>query len=146
MLAQARHNGVRIVCNGHDPFGIDINFRRYIDVAFKFKKLAGNRDPDETRPPVKHILGIYRRRRIDSELLWKYGDLPEQQIRLQAIQNEQMAERLKELGRQIDIIYNDSWRGSLHVYWAKHTKIYDTHQNVKARHEHQPAKLAAPKV
>jgi len=143
MLSQARHNGVRILCNGHDPFGIDINFRRYIDVAYKFTKLAGSRDPDETRPPVKWIGGIYRRRRINSELLWKYGDLPEQQIRLQAIQNDQTAERLREIGRQIDIVYNDSWRGSYHLFWKKHTEVYNTHQNVKARHELPDRKSAA---
>lgn len=135
MLAQARHNGVRILANCHDPFGVDINFRRYIDVAYKFTKIIGSKDPDETRPPVKHIIGLYRTRKINAELLWKYGDLPEQQIRLQMLQQQEMEERLREIGRQIDIIYNDSWKGSYHYFLRKHTEIYDTHQNVKARYE-----------
>lgn len=137
MLAQARHQGVRILANiaGSDPFSVDINFRRYTDVAFKFSALLKNNDPDETRPPVKRIFGIYRRRKIAAELLWKFGNLPEQQIRLQKIAQEQTAKRLEEMDRAMDIIYDDSWKGSYHYFTRKHTLIYDTTQDVKSRHE-----------
>jgi hypothetical protein len=141
---QARHFGIRILANLQDPFAVDINFRRCVDVAFKFTKLYGNPDPDETKLPVKRIFGIYRRRRVDAETLWRYGDLPEQTIRLMLNEREEESEKLKKMGKEMDIVYDDSWRGSYHVYnesgkflfWrVASTRTYDTLQDVK---EYEP--------
>jgi len=130
-FSQARHFGIRVLANLQDPFSCDINFRRYVDVAYKFTKIIGTRDPDETKKPIKHIFGIYRRRRIPAENLWRFGDLPEQTIRLMALQKEELNDKLKDAGKQFSIVYDDSWRGSYHYFTKKDTRIYDTQQDIK---------------
>ena len=135
-FSQARHNGVRCLANLQDPNAVDINFRRYCDLAFKFSKLIGSRDPDEAKPPVKYIFGIYRRRKIEAEMLWKYGNLPEQQIRLALMDKERLEEELKRQGHALDIVEDDSWKGSIHFYTRRMAMMYDTTQNVK---EYEPA-------
>jgi len=131
MFAQARHNGVRILANCQDPFSLDINFKRYVDVAYRFQPVIKTRDYDATKPPLRFIFGLYRTRRIDAYMLWHFGDLPEQQIRLNLIAKENQDEHLKAIGREYDIVNDDSWKGQLHYFTRKHTKIYDTTQNVK---------------
>jgi hypothetical protein len=128
---QGRKYGIHCLANLQDPNNVDVNFRRYIDRAFKFQKLLGNKDPDETKWEVTRIWGMYRRRRIDAEMLWAFGDMPEQQIRLMINQREEQNEELKRIGKQVDIVYDDSWRGSIHFYGKKVTSIYDTHYIVK---------------
>jgi len=139
MFFQGRHFGLRMLANVQDPFSVDINFRRCVDMAYKFTKLFGNPDPDETKPPIKTIFGIYRRRKINSETLWRYGDLPEQTIRSLIAQREAENEELKAMGKEMEIVYDDSWLGSYHLFNKNgkflgfniaSTQIYDTLQDV----------------
>jgi hypothetical protein len=139
IFLQGRHFGIRCLANVQDPFSIDINFRRCVDLAYKFSKIFGNPDPDETKPAIKHIFGIYRRRKIDAETLWRYGDLPEQTIRLILTQKEEQNKQLKEMGKELEIVYDDSWRGSYHLFNKSgkflgfniaSTEIYDTCQDI----------------
>jgi len=145
IFLQGRHFGIRCLANCQDPFGIDINFRRCIDKAYKFTKLFGNSDPDETKIPVRIVFGMYRRRKVDSEILWRYGDLPEQTIRQILNSRDEENKALKEAGREMEIVYDDSWRGSYHLYNRKgrllgmnigSTEIYDTLQDVQ---EYEPS-------
>lgn len=146
IFLEGRHFSIRVIANLQDPFSCDINFRRSIDMAYKFTKIFGNDDPDETKPEVKRIFGMYRRRKIDAETLWRYGDLPEQTIRLLMTQREEENKQLKEMGKEMDIIYDESWRGSYHLYNRTgklffglfnigSTEIYDTLQDVQ---EYEP--------
>ena len=146
IFLQGRHFGIRCLANCQDPFSVDINFRRCIDMCYKFTKMFGNPDPDETKPAVKYIFGLYRRRKIDAETLWRYGDLPEQTIRMLLQQKEAENEQLKEMGKEMEIIYDDSWRGSYHLFnktgkfffgWfnISATEIYDTLQDIQ---EYEP--------
>lgn len=141
---QARHFGVRILANLQDPVAVDINFRRCVDIAYKFKKIWGSKDPDETKVPVKRIFGIYRRRKVEAQILWRVGDLPEQTIRLLLQQKEEENKQLKEMGRELEIVYDDNWRGTYHIFntsgkfifWrCASTATYDTLQDVK---EYEP--------
>ena len=146
VFLQGRHFGIRCLANVQDPFAVDINFRRCVDVAYKFTKLFGNPDPDETKPKVKWIFGIYRRRRIDAETLYRYGDLPEATIRMMINAREEQNEQLKEMGKEMSIVYDDSWRGSYHLFNKtgkfffglfniSSTDIYDTLQDIQ---EYEP--------
>ena len=69
MLAQHRKRGIEIYANTQDFRMVDINFRRMIHKVFKVKKVIGNRNPSKTRPPIKHIWGVYIKRELDIELL-----------------------------------------------------------------------------
>lgn len=138
LFSQARHNSVRVLANLQDPFSVDINFRRYCDNAFKFSKLFGNRDPDETKPPIKVVFGIYRRREVRAATLWQFGNMTEQAIRLMLHDRDQLSEQLKKQGREFDIVVDNSWRGSYHWFNRKDCAIYDTTQNVK---EYEPIGL-----
>jgi len=131
LFSQARHNSIHICANLQDPFSANINFRRYIDMAYKFTKIIGTKDPDETKIPLKRIWGFYRRRKIDAENLWRYGDLPEETIRQLIAAREEENERLKQAGKEMDIIYSDSWVGSFHLFGRKSAEIYDTTQDVE---------------
>lgn len=131
MFSQARHNGVRILANCQDPMAVDINFRRYVDVAYKFQPVWKTRDPDPTKKPIKSIFGIYHTRFIEASMLWLIGDKPEQQIRVQIIAEEKLHDKLDEQGEAHNIVYDDTWSGKYHLFFRKHTQIYDTHQNVK---------------
>lgn len=146
IFLQGRHFGIRCLANCQDPFSVDVNFRRCIDLAYKFAKIWGNPDPDETKPPLKYIFGIYRRRKIDSETLWRYGDLPEQTIRMLMLQKEQENDQLKKMGKEMEIVIDDSWRGSYHLFNRtgkflfglfniSATNVYDTLQDIQ---EYEP--------
>lgn len=124
MFAQARHFGIRILANLQDPESVDINFRRYTDMAFRFRKIIGTRDPDETKPEVKHIWGVYHRRKIKAEWLWKFGDLPDDEIKAF---KEKIHRQNKMNGTAL---YKDIWRGSLHWISRRVCSIYDTTQDV----------------
>jgi hypothetical protein len=64
-FSQYRHRGVELYCNTQDYKMVDINFRRMITKAFWVRKLFGNRDPDPTLPPIKHIFGLILKYRVD---------------------------------------------------------------------------------
>jgi len=139
LFIKGRKFGVHIVGTLVDPFDLVIQMRRTTDKAYKFQSLWKTPDPDETMPPLKFVFGWYHRRKISADMLWKYGDLPEQMIQLQKIEKEQMNERLREMGKAYAIIYDDNWKGSLHffnstgkVFWmnCSSTDIYDTLQDV----------------
>ncbi len=124
-FSQARHFGVRIIANLQDPFSADINFRRYVDMAFRFRKVMGSPDPDETKPPIKKIWGIYKSQKIKAEWLWQYGDKGDTEIIM-----------LKEKHKQMDRVmstshFKDFFKGSLHIIDRKSCLIYDTTQDVK---------------
>ena len=125
MFAQARHFGIRIVANLQDPFSVDINFRRYVDLAYRFRKVIGSKDPDETKPPVKRIWGIYHRRKIKAEWLWKFGDMIDEEII-----KMKSKERIKEKTTGETPVYKDLWKGSFHLITRKICNIYDTTQDV----------------
>ena len=140
-----RHFGIHMLASLVNPLAVDVSFRRCIDMAYQFTKIWGSPDPDETQPAIKRVFGIYRRRRVDAKTLWRTGDLPEQQIRLLMMQRAEMEEELKEQGKEMDIILDESWRGTYHLFnrtgklWPfgyifnpiASTEIYDTLQNVK---------------
>lgn len=126
MLSQARKFGIHIMANCQDPFSIDINFRRYVDMCFRTRKLMGSRDPDETRPPVKFIWGFYAMRQIKAEVLWQLGDMSENEIMVFKDKNKRMSEINKTPN-----VMKDVWRGSLHWIGRKKCNIYDTTQQVK---------------
>lgn len=128
MFAQARHFGIRCIANMQDPFSVDINFRRYTDMAFRFRKIMGSPDPDETKPKIKHIWGIYTRRKIKAELLWKIGDMPEEDIKAMRAREKQRA--------SVDGGYkmSDLWKATPHWIGKKVTSIYDTTQDVPEYH------------
>lgn len=135
MLFQGRHFGIHCLYNLQDPLAVDVNVRRCTDVAYKFTKIIANRDPDETRKPVKFIFGVYRRRRINADSLWAMGDMPEQAIRMLQLQKDELEEYLKKTGKEHAIVYDNSWRGTYHYFTRKDTEIYDTLQDVK---EYEP--------
>jgi hypothetical protein len=121
---QGRHFGIRVLANLQDPFACDVNFRRCVDMAFRFRKLLGSSDPDETKPIIKRIWGIYQRRRIKAELLWKFGDMSDDEIILMKEKQKQEAEI------RGTYLFRDIWRGSLHWISRKICEIYDTTQDV----------------
>lgn len=124
-FAQARHFGIHVLANLQDPFSCDVNFRRYTDVAYRFRKTFGSRDPDETKPPIKHIFGIYHRRQIPAEWLWKMGDLPEHVIREE---KSKAQEEKRVTGKST--LFMDIWKGSVHWISRKGCEYYDTLQDV----------------
>lgn len=116
IFAQAGHNGVHTIGNIQDPVSCDINFRRYVDVALKFKKLMGNPRPEASKPKVKFIWGLYMTWRISAEELWQHGDMSEYDIK-----------KAKEMDEER---YKQSWVPSIYFITRKLTEIYDTTQNV----------------
>jgi len=94
---------------------------------------------------------MYRRRKIEAEMLWRYGDLPEATIRQIISAREDENEALREAGEAMKIVYDESWRGSYHLYnktgrfffgitnkfglKIASTEIYDTLQDI---HEYEP--------
>lgn len=124
-FAQARHFGIRIVANMQDPFSVDVNFRRYTDMAFRFRKIIGSKDPDETKPPVKFIWGIYHRRKIKASLLWAMGDMNDDEI----IAFRQKQKQMSKISGNISL-YKDIWKGSTHLITRKACELYDTTQDV----------------
>lgn len=124
MFAQAGHNGIHCIANIQDPLSGDINFRRYVDMAYKVKKIMGSRRPEEAKPPVKVIWGFYMTRRIAAEELFKQGDLSEEEI--------------AELRQTKPDLFRKRWVPSLHWIGRKKTEIYNTLQNVP---EYMPNRL-----
>jgi len=57
-LSQAEKLGVQIVGATQDYFMIDISFRRLVKMIFEVRKIAGNRRPMKTAPPIKFIFGL----------------------------------------------------------------------------------------
>jgi hypothetical protein len=141
LFIKGRKFGIHIVATLVDPFDLVIAMRRTTDVAFKFQNIWKTRDPDETMPALKHVFGWYRKRYISGEMLWKYGDLPEQVIQLRNIQQEEMHARLREMDKAYAIVYDDSWYGRTHFFnrsgkflWlnVSATDVYDTLQDVSS--------------
>jgi len=130
IFAQAGHNDVHCIANIQDPVSCDINFRRYVDVAFKFKKLMGSRRPSPSKPLVKHIWGLYMTWRISAEELYKNGDMTDGEIKIMK-QEMAVSDKAKEL-------YKNQWVPSFHWIGRKTTEIYNTLQNVP---EYMPDKL-----
>lgn len=116
IFAQAGHNGVHCIANVQDPMSCDINFRRYVDVALKFRKILGSRRPEIAKPEVKTIWGIYATRRISAEELWRWGDRSEAEIKEMKLQNPELQK--------------GNWNIGLHWIGRKATMIYNTMQNV----------------
>jgi hypothetical protein len=111
-----RHYGIHILANLQDPFAVDVNFRRCVDMAYRFHKIISSRDPDETKKPLKFIYGLYIRRRIPAEWLWRIGDMSEGEIQAQ----KEMADRVE------GSPFRDIFIASRHLITANKTKIYDT--------------------
>jgi hypothetical protein len=116
MWAQAGHNGIHCVANIQDPVSCDINFRRYTDLAFKFHKLCGSPRPEESKPPIKHIWGIYTVRSIKAATLWKDGDMTEAEI--QALKDEHPE------------LYKEKWGFKWFWISRKICEIYNTLQHI----------------
>lgn len=145
MWIQGRKRGIHWMSTLVDPFDLVVQARRCVDTCFKLRALWKTRDPDETAPPLKRIFGWYQRRYISAEMLWKYGDLPEQIIQLRKIQQEELHDKLEEMDRAYAIVYDDSWYGYVHFFnesgrfpnwrwWrglrVSSTLVYDTLQNI----------------
>jgi hypothetical protein len=116
MWAQAAHNGIHCIGNVQDPVSIDINFRRYTDLAFKFTKLFGSPRPEEAKPPINFIYGIYVMRSIRAADLWKDGDMTEAQI--------------AELKVAHPELYKAKWGFNWFLISKKITNIYNTLQHI----------------
>ena len=138
LFAQAGHNGVHCIANIQDPLSCDINFRRYVDVCFKFQKVMGNRRPEAGKPPVNFVWGIYSSREIKAEELWIHGDKSEQEIEEERIARQEQDEMLRAAGRKVVRVVNNNWRKRYHLIRRRDTEIYDTLQNVP---EYMPNKL-----
>lgn len=147
LMIKGRKLSVHIVATCIDPFDVVLPIRRATDRCYKFQTIWKTRDPDETQPALKHIFGWYHRRRITAEMLWKYGDLPEQMIQLRKIQQEELHERMREMEKAYAIVYDDSWAGSTHFFnrsgrfpnwrWLRGLRVsstdtYDTLQDIAA--------------
>jgi len=139
LMIKGRKFGVHIVATCIDPFDVVLPIRRATDICFKFRSMWKTRDPDETRPPLKWVFGWYKRRKISADMLWKFGDLPEQMIQLRMIDKEDLHERLKEMDKAYAIVYDDTWKGSVHMFNRKgrfcglkisSTETYDTLQDI----------------
>lgn len=147
-----RHLGIHMLASLVDPLAVDIAFRRCVDMAFQFKKVWGNRDPDETRPALTWIFGIYRSRKVDAKTLWEEGNMPERTIRLNLVKQDEEDEQLKEAGRKDAVVKERAWLGQHHIFtvtgkiWpygfkifgihipkVASTDVYDTLENVKER-------------
>lgn len=118
MFAQAGHQGIHCLANIQDPMSCDINFRRYVDVAYKFRKLMGSARPEETKPPIKVIWGFYSTHKVSADKLFKDGDIPYEQIEL-------IKEKEKKLG-----IRSGEWKYALHWIGRKASEYYDTLQDI----------------
>jgi len=123
-FTQARHFGIRILANCQDPFSTDVNFRRYTDMCYRFKKIIGSRDPDETKPPVKNIWGFYIRRKVAAEVLWKYGDISGAELSAMRERSRDGKSTSKSLALAKSFIGWPYWIGK------KICSIYDTTQDV----------------
>lgn len=125
MFTQGRKFGIRIVatCVRYDDIILD--FRVTTKVAFRFIKIIGSKDPDETKPPVKRIWGFYKMRKITAELLWKFGDMTEPEI--QELENSVHEE--EELKGKTP--YSDMWRASFRWISRKLCEVYDTNQELQ---------------
>jgi hypothetical protein len=145
MMIKGRKFGIHLVITLVDPFDLVIAVRRASEVANRFRVVWKTRDPDETMPPLKRVFGWYQRRYVSTEMLWKYGDLPEQIIKLRQIQQEELHEKLREMEKAHAIVYDDSWRGTvnffnrtgrfLHFWRCGAANDYDTHQDVAEKDE-----------
>jgi hypothetical protein len=141
MLIKGRKFSIHLLTSCIDPFDQPIQFRRCTDICYKFRAGMKTPDPDETMPPLKHVFGLYHRRKISAEMLYKYGDLPEQIIRLKIADREQLHEDLQEAGRAADIVYSDDWIGATYMFnrsgkflgfKISSTETYDTLQDVSS--------------
>lgn len=123
---QGRKYEVHTLFNLQDPQNVDLNVRRYLSMAKKFHLIFGNRSPDETKPEIKRIFGMYRMRRIRAEDLWTYGDMSEQQIRIMLLEQKENEEAMKAAGKRLAIVKSDSWIATYRFYGRHLTSIYDT--------------------
>jgi hypothetical protein len=130
VFAQAGHNGVHVIANIQDPLSCDINFRRYVDLCFKFNKVMGNRRPEAGKPPVRFIWGLYTSREIPAEELWSHGDKSEAEIQQERIDREAMESAAREAGQKIVRTATRAWKRRFHWIYRRDTEIYDTLQNV----------------
>lgn len=79
-FTECRHLGIHWLIDCQSPDDYAIQARRITKMAFRFDKLMGSDDPDETLPKLKRIWGIYERRKIKAEWLWKFGNLSPEEI------------------------------------------------------------------
>jgi len=120
LIAQHRHNGIRILILTQDFMQINIAERRCLWQSFYMHKILGSRDISPTLPPVKFIWGIYSKRMIDPELMKKDFSSILINIRTADDEKKKIMEELKLIGRP-------------KLYWiGKHKcSLYDTTQDVK---------------
>lgn len=130
LFAQAGHNGIHCIANIQDPLSCDINFRRYVDLCFKFTKIMGNRRPEAGKPPVRFVWGIYSSREVPAEDLWQYGDKSEQQIEEEKLARREYEDHMRELGKRFVKTATQTWKRRFHLIRRSDTEIYDTLQNV----------------
>jgi len=136
-FAQAGHFGIHCLANIQDPISCDINFRRYVDLCYKFRKIIGSMRPELTKPPIKNIWGIYTTRQIPAEELWRYGNMSEEEIKA-----------LKEKEKEGIMPRTKNWKWTFHLITRKKTEIYDTLQDIPEYMpnslEHQELKCINP--
>lgn len=124
MFYQQAHFGIHILGSLVDPFVVVSDFRKCVDMAFRFRKIIGSKRPEAAKPPIKRIWGLYSRRKITGKDLWKYGDPSDNDVQLILAQEEQKA---KITGGIVSDIFR-------HAGWYRIKKedceIYDTLQDV----------------
>lgn len=123
-FAQGRHFGIRILSNMQDPESVSIHFKRCMDMVYRFNKVIGSPDPDETQIPIRHIWGFYVRRKIKANLFWKFGDMDEQEI---SVMKEKQKRQQEIDGKHF---YSGVWSATPHWIGKKICAIYDTTQDV----------------
>ncbi len=136
---QGRKLGIHCLASMVNADNVDISFRRCTDIAYKFRRIIGNKDPDESKNPVRFIFGVYMRRFIDAEDLWNRGNLSEREIQVMMANQELENEKLKRLGKGWAVVLSDNWLGRTYFYTKSLVKIFDTHNIVKS---YKPTKMS----
>lgn len=119
MLAQHRHNSVRVMLLTQDFMSVNIMARRVCWEAWLMEKVIGSRDPSPSLPPVRFIWGVYRQRKIDPELVKK--DVVELRLIIKGDKKKkEELQKLKLIGLP-----------KLHLITKFKCFLFDTLQNVK---------------
>jgi len=119
LIAQHRHNSVRIVLLTQDFMGVNISARRCCWEAWMMEKLIGSRDPSPSLPPIRRVWGIYSQRRIDPDMVRK--DVVELRLTIKTDKGR------KEDLEKLKLIRAPRW----HLITKFKCSLFDTTQNVK---------------
>lgn len=120
LIAQHRHNGIRIILLTQDFMGINISARRCVWDAYYMHKIIGSRDISATLPPPKFIWGWYTKQKISPDLIKADSNSVIIDIQMAGEEKKKALKDLKLIGHKS-------------IFWiGKHKcSLYDTTQDVK---------------